>query len=101
HCISACLSKCAPWHAKLPIQIPCQQYLTNIFNFKWRNTFTALRCRSMSSVVIEGRYQQEPMEERFCPCGSTAVEGLTHYLFGCSIYEDQRAALLQELGPTS
>ncbi|KAJ7304203.1 hypothetical protein JRQ81_011736, partial [Phrynocephalus forsythii] len=50
------------------------------------------------TAVIEGCYQQIPLEVRICPCGTNEVEDLAHYLITCPLDKDLRATLFSELG---
>ncbi len=53
----------------------------------------------MPLEIETGRWQKKAVEERICKvCESGEVENEFHFIFSCTLYNNTRATLLQNIG---
>lgn len=64
-----------------------------------RSTLAQFRCGIIPIRIETGRFQGEPIEERICVfCYNRSVEDEFHFLFHCSLYNDYRKKLFENIG---
>lgn len=64
-----------------------------------RSTLAQFRCGIIPIRIETGRFQGEPIEERICVfCSNRSVEDEFHFLLYCSLYNDYRKKLFENIG---
>lgn len=64
-----------------------------------RSTLAQFRCGIIPIRIETGRFQGEPIEERICVfCSNRSVEDEFHFLLHCSLYNDYRKKLFENIG---
>lgn len=78
--------------------VQLEPYVTMNITKQERSLMARFRCGILPLRVETGRYQNEPLQERYCVlCKSNSIEDEKHFIFQCKFYENNRISFFHSI----